>query len=35
MLTFDERQELVGLRQADDYERDLVARVRHCCPVKK
>jgi 2-methylisocitrate lyase-like PEP mutase family enzyme len=28
MLTFQERQELVGLRQADDAERDLVARVR-------
>jgi hypothetical protein len=28
MLTFEERQELVGLRQADEYERELAARVR-------
>jgi 2-methylisocitrate lyase-like PEP mutase family enzyme len=28
MLTFEERQELVGLRQADEYERDLVVRIR-------
>ncbi len=28
MLTFEERQELIGLRQADDYERDLVTRIR-------
>jgi 2-methylisocitrate lyase-like PEP mutase family enzyme len=27
MLTFEERQELVGLRQADEYERDLLSRV--------
>lgn len=28
MLTFQERQELVGLRQADEYERHLIERVR-------
>lgn len=28
MLTFQERQDVVGLARADDYERDLVARVR-------
>jgi len=27
MLSFDERQQLIGLAQADAYERDLVARV--------
>jgi 2-methylisocitrate lyase-like PEP mutase family enzyme len=28
MLTFEERQQLIGLREADDYERNLVERVR-------
>ena len=28
MLTFEDRQKLIGLREADEYERDLVARVR-------
>ena len=35
MLSFEERQALIGLSQADAYERDLVARVDGRAPVRQ